>query len=286
MSEDKIINGTEMAQKIKDNIKNEINSLKSKIGRAPSLVTILIGNDPGSKVYVNLKQKACLEVGIASEKLELDADISENKLINIINEYNKKNEIDGILIQLPLPSHLNPQKIMRAIEPTKDIDGFHPINTGLLANGDEKNSFIPCTPKGMIYILEKITDLKGKDVVIVNHSPLIGRPLTMLLLNRNATVKICHEFTRNFETQLSEADIIITAVGIPNLITTEMVKKNAIILDAGFSRVEGKIKGDVEFDKLISKIDKITPPTGGIGPMTIAMLLENTLISYKKRNSI
>lgn len=280
--EEKIINGTEIAQEIKDEIKLELEKLKKRVGRAPGLVTILVGDDKGSQVYVNLKQKACAEVGINSEKLELEKDISEEKLIKIIQEYNEKDEIDGILIQLPLPKHLNQQKIMSEIDPAKDVDGFHPINTGLLANGDE-NCFIPCTPYGMVHILEKITNLKGKYVVIVNHSPLIGRPLAMLLLNRNATVKICHEFTEKLEDHLKRAEILITAVGKPNIIKEQMIKNGVIILDAGFSRVKGKIQGDVDFNKVLLKVKKITPPTGGIGPITIAMLLKNTVLSFKNR---
>ena len=281
MNEKKIINGTKIAGEIKEKIKKEILSLKENIGRAPGLVTILVGNDPGSKVYVNLKQKACLEVGIHSERVELENGITEKELIQIIHDYNKNDKIDGILVQLPLPKHFNPPKIMEEIKPSKDVDGFHPYNTGLLANGDEKKSFIPCTPKGMIYILEKITELKGKNVTIINHSHLIGRPLSMLLLNRNATITICHEFTNDLELNLKNADVIITAVGKPNLIKENMVKNEVIILDAGFSRVEGKIRGDADFENLLNKVSYITPPTGGIGPMTIAMLLENTLIAFK-----
>ena len=285
MSDDKIINGSEIAKTIKEKVKSEINILKKEIGRPPGLVTILVGEDPGSKVYVSLKQKACKENGIYSEKEKLDSKVSEKELIEIIEKYNNNEKIDGILVQLPLPKQLNAQKIMSSIDPKKDVDGFHPLNTGLLANGDEDKAFIPCTPKAMIYLLELICDLKGKNVVIVNHSPLIGRPLSMLLLNRNATVQIVHEYTNDMKSQLIKADIIITAVGKPNLITKDMVKEGVIILDAGFSRVEGKIRGDVDFDNLLKKVLKITPPTGGIGPMTIAMLLDNTLKSFNLRNS-
>jgi len=283
LSDDKIINGSETAKEIKEIVKREISLLKKEKNRPPGLVTILVGNDPGSKVYVNLKQKACEEVGIHSEKLELEANVSEEKVIQKIQEYNDNEKIDGILVQLPLPKHLNSQEIMAKIDPSKDVDGFHPINTGLLANGDENNAFIPCTPKAMISLLEKIGKLQGKNVVIINHSPLIGRPLSMLLLNRNATVTITHEFTSNLSEQLKDADIIITAVGKPNLITKNMVKKGVIILDAGFSRIEGKIKGDVDFENILEKVSRITPPTGGIGPMTIAMLLDNTLKAYNMR---
>ena len=284
MSEEKIIKGSEIAKEIKKIVKSEIELLKKERNRAPGLVTILVGDDPGSKVYVDLKQKACEEVGIYSEKLKLESNVSEEKLIQVIQDYNTNKKIDGILVQLPLPKHLNSQKIMAKINPEKDVDGFHPLNTGLIANGDEDKAFIPCTPKAMIYLLEKFDKLKGKNIVIINHSPLIGRPLSMLLLNRNATVTIVHEYTEKMKEHLKIADIIVTAVGKPNLVSKDMVKKGVIILDAGFSRIEGKIKGDVDFENMLEKVSKITPPTGGIGPMTIAMLLDNTLKAYNMRN--
>ncbi|MFX1452478.1 MAG: bifunctional 5,10-methylenetetrahydrofolate dehydrogenase/5,10-methenyltetrahydrofolate cyclohydrolase, partial [Promethearchaeota archaeon] len=204
-------------------------------------------------------------------------------IFSIIKKLNENKKIHGILVQLPLPNHLDQQEIMEKINPEKDVDGFHPINVGKLANRDE-SGFIPCTPKGILFLLEQIVpSLEGKNVTIINHSTVIGRPLAMLLLNRNATVSVCHIKTDDLEKYTKKADIIITATGVPNLIKSDMVKDGVIIIDAGFSRIEGKIVGDADFEHLKEKSSYITPPTGGVGPMTIAMLLENTVLAVEKK---
>ena len=279
----KIIDGSKIANDIKKELSNKVKLLKKTHNVIPGLATILIGDDPGSKVYVKLKQKACQEIGIYSEKLEFPTTVNKEEIFSIIKKLNENKKIHGILVQLPLPNHLDQQEIMEKIDPEKDVDGFHPINVGKLANRDE-SGFIPCTPKGILFLLEQILpSLEGKNVTIINHSTVIGRPLAMLLLNRNATVSVCHIKTDDLEKYTKKADIIITATGVPNLIKSDMVKDGVIIIDAGFSRVEGKIVGDADFEHLKEKSSYITPPTGGVGPMTIAMLLENTVLAVEKK---
>ncbi|MHA1300339.1 MAG: bifunctional 5,10-methylenetetrahydrofolate dehydrogenase/5,10-methenyltetrahydrofolate cyclohydrolase [Candidatus Helarchaeota archaeon] len=281
-----IINGKKVAEKIKEKLVKEIKILKESHKISPGLATILIGEDPGSKVYIKLKHKACEEIGIYSELIKLSETVSEDIVLSEIDKLNNNEKIHGILVQLPLPKHLDQQKIMEKINPEKDVDGFHPINIGKLANGDE-SGFIPCTPKGMLHLLEQIASpLEGKNVTIINHSTVIGRPLAMLLLNRNATVSICHVKTDDLKKYTEKADIIVTAAGVPNLIKPDMVKKGVIIIDAGFSRVEGKIHGDADFNNLKDICSYITPPTGGVGPMTIVMLLKNTVKAARKINHL
>lgn len=276
-----IIDGSKTANQIKKELSNEITYLKKTHNIIPGLATILIGDDPGSKVYVRLKEKACQEIGIFSEKIVFPNNVTEAEIFSSINKLNENDKIHGILVQLPLPDHLEQLRIMEKIKPEKDVDGFNPVNAGKLANRDE-SGFIPCTPKGILYLLEQILpSLEGKNITIINHNTVIGRPLAMLLLNRNATVTICHIKTDNLKKHTQKADVIITAAGVPNLIKKDMVKDGVIIIDAGFSRVEGKIVGDVDFENLKEKVSYITPPTGGVGPMTIAMLLENTVQAAK-----
>ncbi len=276
-----IIDGSKTANEIKKELANEIKNLKKTHNIIPGLATILIGDDPGSKVYVRLKEKACQEIGIYSEKIVFPNNVTEAEVFSSIKKLNENDKIHGILVQLPLPDHLEQLRIMEKIKPEKDVDGFNPVNAGKLANRDE-SGFIPCTPKGILYLLEQILpSLEGKNITIINHSTVIGRPLAMLLLNRDATVTICHIKTDNLKKHTQKADVIITAAGVPNLIKKDMVKDGVIIIDAGFSRVEGKIVGDVDFENLKEKSSYITPPTGGVGPMTIAMLLENTVQAAK-----
>ncbi|MHA1377357.1 MAG: bifunctional 5,10-methylenetetrahydrofolate dehydrogenase/5,10-methenyltetrahydrofolate cyclohydrolase [Candidatus Helarchaeota archaeon] len=277
-----IIDGKKIAAEIKNKLLKEIKFYKNTHNLAPGLATILIGEDPGSKIYVQLKHKACKEIGIYSEQILLSKDVSEDKIFSKINELNNNEKIHGILVQLPLPKPFNQQKIMEKINPEKDVDGFHPFNIGKLVNGDE-SGFIPCTPKGILYLLEQVASpLEGNNVTIINHSSVVGRPLAMLLLNRNATVCICHVETDDLMKYTEKADIIVTAAGVPNLIKQDMVREGVIIIDAGFSRVDGKIHGDADFENLKNICSYITPPTGGVGPMTIAMLLKNTVDASKK----
>lgn len=274
----KIIDGSSKAVEIKNALREDINQLK-KMGIEPGLATILIGTDPASIVYIKMKQKTCNELGIHSEKITFSEDVNPETVQEKIRELNASSTTHGILVQLPIPPDF--QHLLQEVDPQKDVDGFHSQNMGRLAAGDEDHAFIPCTPLGILTLLEDITSLNAKDVTIVNHSPVIGRPLSMLLLNRQATVTICHVHTKNLKKFTKNADILITATGVPHLIKAEMVKPEAIVIDAGFARVDGKIVGDVDFDTVKEKASHITPPTGGVGPMTIAMLLQNTVKAAK-----
>ena len=275
----KIIDGSSKAAEIKNKLRTEILNLKEK-GIIPGLATILIGENPGSIVYVNMKQKACRAIGIHSEKISFPMETSPTSVLKKIQDLNSQESIHGILIQLPVPPEF--QDLIQRIDPLKDVDGFHSQNIGRLATGDENETLVSCTPLGILTLLEDLTTLRGKNIVIINHSVVVGRPLALLLLNREATVTVCHEFTENLKQYVLEADIIITAVGIPHLIKKDMVKPGAIVIDAGFSRVDGKIMGDVDFDAVKEIASHITPPTGGVGPMTIAMLLQNTVKATKR----
>ncbi|ODS36507.1 bifunctional methylenetetrahydrofolate dehydrogenase/methenyltetrahydrofolate cyclohydrolase [Candidatus Altiarchaeales archaeon WOR_SM1_SCG] len=276
-----IIDGSAAAKEIREQIKKEVSVLKQKYNKVPGLATILVGENPGSKIYVKLKHKACEEGGIYSVVEKFPGDVSEEEIINKIIELNNNSQIHGILVQLPLQEHINEQKVMNAISPGKDADGFHPENMGNLLIGNE--GLVPCTPKGIIYLLEKNNvKIKGAEVVVVNHSNVIGKPITALLLNRNATVTVCHVFTKDIAEHTRKAEILITGTGVPNLIKEDMVKEGVVVIDAGIARVEGKTVGDVDFENVKKKASLITPVPGGVGPMTIAMLLSNTIDAFKK----
>lgn len=273
-----IIDGNLMSSELKEKIKKEVSDLSSY--GTPGLATILVGENPGSKIYVNLKHKSCVEVGINSILKKFPENAAEEDVIKCIRELNEDKSIHGILVQLPLPKHINEKKVMNLIKPEKDVDGFHPINMGNLMIGNE--GLVPCTPKGVIYMLsENNIELKGKEVVIVNHSNVVGKPLAAMFLNRNSTVTVCHVYTKNLIEHTTKADILVVGVGIPNFIKEDMIKENAIVIDVGISRVEGKTVGDVDFEKVKNKASLITPVPGGVGPMTIAMLLTNTLTAFK-----
>ncbi len=274
-----IISGTEVANKIKETIKTEVLNLDRK----PGLVVILVGDNPASKVYVGHKEKACAQVGFYSEKVILETGISQEYLLKIIHKYNQNELIDGILVQLPLPKHIDENIVLEAIDDKKDVDGFHPINAGKLMHN--KAFLRPCTPKGVMTLLvEAKVDLIGKDCVIVGASNIVGRPMALELLNARATVTICNSKTQNLVAKLQTADIIVVAVGKPKMIKADWVKKGVIIIDVGINRLsDGSLVGDVDFDNVKDKASLITPVPGGVGPMTIASLLENTLIAYKIR---
>ena len=272
-----IIDGKKIAAKIKDRVREEVKSMETK----PGLATVLVGDDPASQLYVKLKGKACEEAGIRSEKYEFPGDAKDGEIIKLIRELNSNSSIHGILVQLPLPKHLNSQKIMAKISPEKDVDGFNPVNMGRLLIGDER--FVPCTPKGVIRMLEhEKVGLEGKDCVIVNHSPVVGKPLAMLLLNREATVSVCHVKTKDLGKFTKEAEILVVAAGVPGLIKADMVKEGAVVIDVGINKTEDGIVGDVDFEAVKEKASLITPVPGGVGPMTIAMLLENTVMAAKR----
>jgi len=276
-----IIDGSGLSEKIRGKIAKDISELKEG-GVSACLAAVLVGDDPGSKIYVKMKHKACEKAGIKSITRKFPPGITEDELALEIDQLNRDDSIDGILVQLPLPRHINERKIMERIDPLKDVDGFNPVNMGNLAIGAEK--MVPCTPKGIIRMLEEYNvKLEGAEAVVVNHSSVVGKPLAMLLLNRNATVSVCHVFTKNLASYTRDADIVIVGAGVPKLIKADMIKEGAVVIDVGINRVEDKIVGDVDFDNVSKKAGLITPVPGGVGPMTITMLLENTVICARNR---
>ena len=277
-----LLDGKKLSTKIKANVKKDVETLQ-KNGITPGLAVVLVGADPASTAYVNMKSKACKEAGIYSIAHEMPESISQDNILEIIEMMNKNQNIDGILVQLPLPSHIDTTAILEAIDPNKDVDGFHPYNVGRVAAG--LDGFIPATPYGVMTLLKEYNiDPKGKNVCVVGASNIVGKPMATLMLNANATVEICHIFTDDLKAHTLKADIICVGVGVVNLIKEDMVKDGVIIFDIGVSRLDsGKLVGDVDFENVSSKCSYITPSPGGIGPMTIAMLLENTVKSAKLR---
>ena len=281
-----IIDGKKISTQIKEEIKIEVAELKEKTGKVPGLAVILVGEDAASKVYVNSKEKSCIDLGFYSEKHVLSADAKEEELLALVEKLNKTEEIDGILVQLPLPKHINSQKVLDAILPSKDVDGFHPVNVGKLFTGI-KDCFYPCTPYGVIELLKRSNvEISGKNAVIIGRSNIVGKPAAAMLLAENATVTIAHSRTANLAETVKGADIVVAAVGIPNFIKGDMIKEGAVVIDVGINRVDGKLYGDVEFESAKEKASKITPVPGGVGPMTIAMLMKNTIVSFKRRMKI
>ncbi|MDA3967027.1 MULTISPECIES: bifunctional methylenetetrahydrofolate dehydrogenase/methenyltetrahydrofolate cyclohydrolase FolD [Helicobacter] len=271
-----ILDGKSLSQKIEHNIKNQVQELQTK-GIKPSLAVILVGDDPASHSYVTMKAKACQRCGIESITKRLVSSISEESLLLEIENLNNDNLVHGILVQLPLPKHINTNKILEKISPKKDVDGFHPFNAGKIFYG--LDSLTPATPKGIITLLKEYKiDLVGKNVVIIGASNIVGKPLAALFLNENATITLCHIYTKNLKEHTLNADILCVGVGKVNLITQDMVKEGAIVVDIGINKLEsGKIVGDVDFANVSQKTSYITPVPGGVGPMTIASLLENTI---------
>ncbi|MFX1570433.1 MAG: bifunctional 5,10-methylenetetrahydrofolate dehydrogenase/5,10-methenyltetrahydrofolate cyclohydrolase [Promethearchaeota archaeon] len=280
----KILDGKKLAEKLNSELKTQIKNAVKETGIRPKLATILVGNDPASRLYVNIKNRTCQQVGIDSIIVELDENISKETLLNEIDKLNKNPTVHGILLQLPLPDNLKEftSEFLVKILPVKDSDGLNPLNRGKLFDYNEE--LAACTPKGIIKLLEhNKVDLRGKDVVIINRSNLVGKPLIFMLLKRNSTVTICHTSTKDIDEYISKADIIIVAVKRPKFITKEKIKQDAVIIDVSTNRVEGKLCGDVDFEDVLEKCQKITPVPGGVGPMTVAMLCENTFIAYKKQ---
>ena len=277
-----IIDGKKEAEIIKNEIKREISDLNKKKGKTPSLTVILVGDFAPSLIYVKNKEKSAREVGITSEIIRYPKNVSEKDILEKIKELNNNDEISGILVQLPLPSQISKEKIINAINPSKDVDGFNPINVGNLSSGYD--SIIPCTPLGCLLLIKKIEpNLAGKHAVIIGRSNLNGKPMAQLLLRENCTVTIVHSKTNDLQNECLKADILVAAVGVPNLIKKDWVKKNAIVIDVGINKVGEKIVGDVNFDELKDNVKAITPVPGGVGPMTIACLLKNTLTCFKAR---
>ena len=277
-----IIDGKAIAAKMREKIKSETAELIAQ-GTTPGLAVVLVGEDPASRVYVSMKEKACADCGIFSVEHKLAADTSEEQLLELIAQLNADERIDGILVQLPLPKHIDEAKVLEAILPTKDADGFHPYNVGRLATGNPL--FQPCTPYGVMKMLEETNvDLKGKNVVIVGRSNIVGKPVALMCLAAHATVTICHSRTVDLPAKVAAADVVIAAVGIPEMIKGAWIKEGAVVIDVGVNRVaEKKLVGDVEFEAACQRAAAITPVPGGVGPMTITMLIYNTLESAKRR---
>ena len=281
-----ILDGKNLAKKIKSEIKEEVAQLKAKTGKAPGLAIVLVGENPASKIYVNSKIKGCKEIGIESFAHFLPEDVTEEKLLTIIDELNRDERVNGILVQLPLPAHINEQKVIAAIALEKDVDGFKPENLGLLFLND-KRSLHSCTPAGIMRLLDEYKiDLCGLDAVIVGRSNIVGKPLAGLFINRSATVTLCHSRTKDLKEKTRNADVVVMAVGKAKLLTEDMVKDGAIIVDVGINRTESGLVGDVDFEKVAPKAKYITPVPGGVGPMTVAMLFHNTLKAFKNVNNI
>ncbi len=287
----KIISGTETAKAIREELKAEVAELKEKHNLVPGLVTILVGVDPASQSYVAAKNKTAHALGIHSEQVTLDADTSEENLLALVDKYNKDEKIHGILVQLPLPKHIDEAKVLYAIDPDKDVDGFHPVNVGKMVIGER--CFLPCTPHGVLELLQRTgVETSGAEVVIVGRSNIVGKPVANLMLQKreggNATVTLCHTRTRDMDFHTKRADILVVAAGVPNMIKGDQVKEGVVVIDVGVNRIgkseSGKaiLAGDVEFDSVKEKAAAITPVPGGVGPMTITMLMKNTVQSAKQ----
>ena len=273
----KLISGKEVSTSIRAKIKEEAQKLRDDYGIQPGLAVILVGNDPASQIYVRNKQKACEEVGFHAFEYRLNENSTQEQLLDLIGVLNKDNKVHGILVQLPLPDHIDPQTVINTISPEKDVDAFHPINVGKIMLGDYE--FLPCTPAGVMELIDSTgVEISGKNCVVVGRSNIVGKPMAMLLLHRNATVTICHSRTKNLAEVCAGADILVSAVGKAHFIPADMVKEGAMVIDVGMNHDEnGKLCGDVEFSTVEPKASYITPVPGGVGPMTITMLMKNTL---------
>ena len=268
------IDGKEVSAAVREQIAAEVSELKAK-GITPGLAVIIVGNDPASRVYVNNKKKGCEQVGMNSFEYALPEETTTEELISLINKLNSEKDVHGILCQLPVPKHIDEEKVLNAISPEKDVDAFHPVNCGKVMTGDY--TFAPCTPAGMVEMLKYYNiPVAGKHCVIIGRSNIVGKPMAMLMLKNNATVSVCHSKTANLSEITKQADILVAAVGRANFVTADMVKEGAVVVDVGINRDEnGKLCGDVDFDDVIDKVSAITPVPGGVGPMTIAMLMNN-----------
>lgn len=291
----KIISGTEIAKQIRAELKEKVAELKEKHNIIPGLATILVGRDPASRVYVGQKEKACQELGIYSERIDLPEETPESELLALIDKLNRDTKINGVLVQLPLPKHIDERKVLYAIDPVKDVDGFHPVNIGKLVTGSK--CFLPCTPRGIQSLLVRSgIETAGAEVVVVGRSNIVGKPIANMLLQKgkgaDATVTVCHTRTKDMASHTRRADILIVAVGQPKAITADMVKEGVVVIDVGVNRIgktpEGKaiLVGDVDFDNVKEKAAAITPVPGGVGPMTITMLMKNTVEAAKEQGNV
>ena len=283
MTSSKVLSGLDTAATVYESFNDRIKVLSTK-GVVPGLCVVLVGEDPASKIYVRTKSKKLRSLGLVSETIRLDADVNEQKLLSIIEDLNVSSKFHGILVQMPLPEHINSHNVINSINPRKDVYGFHPVNVGWLSIG--KPRFIPCTPKGIMRIFSHYNiDLSGKDILVIGRSAIVGRPMSILVSSNNAngTCTVCHSRTKNINNYSRNADIIISAIGVPNFLTSDMIKKDSIIIDVGINRIDSsnekgyEIVGDADYDSVFDKVSQITPVPGGVGPMTIAMLVENTI---------
>ena len=284
----KILSGKELSESIISSLKCKVDAVKKKGYRPPGLAVILVGEDPASKIYVSKKHNACEIIGFVSFSYNLPGNIELDELLFLIDELNEREDVDGILVQLPLPPHLAEytQEVLMRVLPEKDVDGFHPYNMGLLAVGSDKG-VKPCTPKGIMRMLDHYNiEVEGKDVVVIGASNIVGKPLSLMLINRMATVSVCHIKTKCVKEFTKTADIVISATGVPHLIKKEMVKKGVVLIDVGISRLNGRIVGDVDFESILNHASAVTPVPGGVGPMTVAMLMENTWECYARREGL
>lgn len=273
----KIISGKELSAEIREELKVKVKKLKEK-GIVPGLAVIQVGDDGGSTIYVNNKEKACAEIGMYSEVNRLSENVTQKELLALVEKYNHDDKIHGLLVQLPLPKHIDENEILKNINPKKDVDGFHVQNAGSLFTG--LPGLVACTPRGIIKLIKKTgIDITGKNAVIIGRSNIVGKPVAILLLNENATVTICHSKTKDLSKVCANADILVAAIGRPEFVTKEFIKPGAVVIDVGTSRVNGKLKGDVKFDEVSEIAGYITPVPGGVGPMTITMLMENTVLA-------
>ncbi|MCX8083764.1 MAG: bifunctional methylenetetrahydrofolate dehydrogenase/methenyltetrahydrofolate cyclohydrolase FolD [Calditerrivibrio sp.] len=276
-----LIDGKKISEKIRGYLKSKVISYKEKHDRVPGIAVILVGEDPASTVYVNMKEKACLEAGYKSVVERLPADSTTDDVLKLVDTFNKDRSINGILVQLPLPKQIDEKKILFSIDPSKDVDGFHPFNVGLMHIGED--TLFPCTPYGVMKMFEEHSiDLTGKNAVVLGRSNIVGKPMAALLLKANATVTICHSKTKNLPDVCKGADVLIAAIGKPHFVTKEFVKDGAVVIDVGINRLDGKLVGDVKFDEVKDIASYITPVPGGVGPMTITMLMYNTMKAFER----
>jgi methylenetetrahydrofolate dehydrogenase (NADP+)/methenyltetrahydrofolate cyclohydrolase len=277
-----VIDGKQIASRINEDTKKEIKELKAKYNQSPCLATVVVGKDESSKLYVKKREKICEKIGVVSKLHDLSEDSKEKDVLELIRKLNNDENIHGIIMQLPLPKHINEKKVSEMISPRKDVDCLNLLNLGRLAIGDE--TIAPCTPKAVIAILEKSgIKISGKDVVIIGRSKIVGRPLALMLLNRDATVTICHTKTKNLEEHTKNADVLVAAAGSPLLIKKEWVKENAVVVDVGINIVNNRVVGDVDFENVKNKASFITPVPGGVGPVTVAMIMKNIVEAFKKQ---